>query len=402
MSWKFLFEAMDRMGFPPRFLQWVRVCITTCMISLKINGSIEGFFRSKKGLRQGDPLSPYLFVIGMEVFSAYLHHNLQNNSNFSFHWRSKELQLTHLIFADDIFLFCKGDIPSISALSIAVSRFSSVSGLTPNPNKSECYFCNVPIDTIDHALLTTGFQMGSLPIKYLGLPLITTRLKAQDCSCLIQRLCYKIDSWTSGFLRFSGRLHLLKTVLYGIFGFWATYLFLPKYVLTKIQSCFAKFLWGGKHNAKCHHKVAWSDCCLPKPEGGLGISDLHDRNKAAIFYQIWKISQYNDKSLWVQWFHKCLLKNKAFWAASIPSSSSWAVRQIMNHRLEARRFISFTIADNSCLFMWHDPWCDNRSLASRLGVSIISNAESYSLARINEFISDGRWVPPPFKSSSDN
>lgn len=276
----------------------------------------------------------------------------------------------------------------------SVSRFSAISGLHPNPNKSNWYFCNVPQDTKHHALVTSGFQQDALPIKYLGLPLITTRLKAQDCSVLVQRLCWRIESWTSCFLRYSGRLQLLRSVLFGIFGYWSTHLFLPKNILNKIQACFSKFLWGGKPNAKCHHKVAWIDCCLPKLEGGLGISDLHERNKAAIFYQIWRISHYSDSSIWIQWFHKCLLKDKSFWAATIPSASSWAVRQILNHRMEARRFISFDTGVDSNLFMWHDPWFQNRPLSSRLGIEVISNAESTSKARIKDFIMDGRWIPP--------
>lgn len=394
MNWKFLFETMHRMGFPALFLHWIHTCITTCMISLKINGSLEGYFESKKGLRQGDPLSPYLFVIGMEVLSSYLRHDLLSSTHFSFHWRAKDLKLSHLIFADDMFLFCKGDNSSISAMLRSVDRFSNCSGLRPNPDKSECFFCNVPSEVIDSTITTTGFQQGKLPIKYLGLPLITTKLKAQDCEALILRLCFRIESWTNRFLRYSGRLQLLKSVLIGIQGFWAAYLFLPKNILGKIQSCFSKFLWGGNHDAKCQHKVAWSECCLPKLEGGLGISDLHMRNKAAILLQIWRLSHPNSPSLWIRWVHRELLRNKPFWAAKIPSGSSWAVRQIMNLRTEARRYLTYNIGVDSNFFMWHDPWLENCSLYSRLGISIISSAESTSLARIRDFLSDGRWVPP--------
>lgn len=126
----------------------------------------------------------------------------------------------------------------------SITGFSVVSNLRPNPTKSSCFFCNVPSDIIDEVINSTGFQRGSFPITYLGLPLITSRLKTQDCSALINRLCSRIENWTARSLRFSGRLLLIKYVLFSIQGYWASYLFLPTGVLDKIQSLFAKFLWG--------------------------------------------------------------------------------------------------------------------------------------------------------------
>lgn len=114
----------------------------------------------------------------------------------------------------------------------------------------------MPSSIIDEVINLTGFQLGSFPITYLGLPLITSRLKAQDCAFLINRLCSRIENWTSRTLRFSGRLLLIKSVLFNVQGYWASYLFLPIDILDKIRSMFAKFLWGGLANASCHHKVS--------------------------------------------------------------------------------------------------------------------------------------------------
>lgn len=158
LSWTFLFKTMEKMNFPDRFIGWIKHCVTTSMISLKINGSLEGYFNCESGLRQCDPLSPYLFVIAMQVLTSYLTNDLEKDNQFSFHWRTKELKLSHLIFADDLFLFCKGDSHSISAILKSVGRFSDASGLKPNPGKSVCFFSNVHQDVIDSTVQSTGFQ----------------------------------------------------------------------------------------------------------------------------------------------------------------------------------------------------------------------------------------------------
>lgn len=299
LNWDFLFSAMERMLFPAQFILWIKSCITKCMISIKINGVLEGYFPCKSGLRQGDPLSSYLFVISLEVLTALLAYQIQNAEHFSFHWRTDQMKLSHVIFADDLFLFCKGESQSINLLLDAVMQFSTWSGLNLSPSKCRGFFCNVPENIINDTLQRYGFSRGALPITYLGLPLITSRLNNQICTPLIQKICTKIDCWTTRILRYSGRLQLLNTVLQGVQGYWSMYLFLPKSVLKRLQSIFAKFLWAGNLDAKCQYKVAWSDCCYTKDEGGLGIRDLFLCNSAAILYQVWRLSQPDPTSLWL-------------------------------------------------------------------------------------------------------
>lgn len=138
LSWNFLFSAMQRMNFPKIFIDWVYNCITTAMFSVKVNGSLEGFFKGASGLRQGDPLSPYLFVIAMEVLTGCLK-QFTASAEFKPHWRTKEIALSHLIFADDVFLFCRGEENSVQILQVAMDLFFSISGLQPNLGKSQCF-----------------------------------------------------------------------------------------------------------------------------------------------------------------------------------------------------------------------------------------------------------------------
>lgn len=171
-------------------------------------------------------------------------------------------------------LFSKGEMLSAQALMSGVGKFSSMSGLMVNMEKSACFFGNVDTHTVNTILSNTGFSRGFFPVTYLGLPLITSKLHFRDCMPLVLRMCKKFDSWTCYFLSYAGRHQLLKTVMFGIQGYWAAHLFLPQYIIKKIQSLCVKFLWGGKHSSACQVKVSWKECCSPKEEGGLGIRDL--------------------------------------------------------------------------------------------------------------------------------
>lgn len=393
LNWSFLFSTMERMGFPSQFLNWIRACVTSCMFSVKINGSLEGFFQGKSGIRQGDPLSPYLFVIAMEVLTACIKHET-NIPEFKYHWGTKGVDLTHLTFADDVLLFCKGENPSINALMNGVKMFESCSGLSRNPSKCSIFFGNVSREIIDAALLHTGFLEGKLPIKYLGLPLISGKLKAQDCSLLVQKLCARIEKWTCRFLSIAGRLQLLKSVLFAIQGFWAMYLFLPQGVLKKIQSYLTNFLWSGSILYAANHKVSWEACCLPIQEGGLGIRNVVTWNAAAILFQLWRVIHPTNNSVWLQWLHKVMLRKKGFWTMSIPKNCSWCVRKILKARVVARRFIRYEVGINSEMLLWHDLWLNNEPLFHRFK-TIFQEVNSTSLTKVGMFMVGNTWNTHP-------
>ncbi|KAL0287951.1 UNVERIFIED_CONTAM: hypothetical protein Scaly_2750400 [Sesamum calycinum] len=107
VEWDFLSAVLQMFGFPGTFIGWVEECVTTPMFSVCINGNPHGFFKGSRGLRQGDPMSPFLFVLIMEVLQLMLLQLIDQNEGFSFHWRCKELGLFQLCFADDLLLFCK-------------------------------------------------------------------------------------------------------------------------------------------------------------------------------------------------------------------------------------------------------------------------------------------------------
>jgi hypothetical protein len=127
-------------GFLDRFLSWIKECITSPKFSVCINGTLVGYFEGRKGLRQGDPISPYLFVLAMEVFSRIMADHTGIHSEFRFHPKCESLRLTHLCFADDLLVFSEASLSSISVIKVALLEFENLSGLKANPSKSS-FFC---------------------------------------------------------------------------------------------------------------------------------------------------------------------------------------------------------------------------------------------------------------------
>src|ERR1044071_6925654 len=144
ISWSFLRFALDHLGVPHIFSSWIMECVQTASYSIKVNKSLFGHFQGKRGLRQGDPLSPLLFVICMEVLTRLIKKDTSSRE-FSYHQFCESTRLTHLMFADDIVLFCKGEIKSIKVLLGCLTKFQGMSGLSVNLAKSSIFLGSVPL-----------------------------------------------------------------------------------------------------------------------------------------------------------------------------------------------------------------------------------------------------------------
>jgi hypothetical protein len=142
VQWPFLQQLLLSYGFPNWFVHLIMLCVETTSFSIVVNGNIYGFFQGKNEMRQGDPLSPYLFISCMEYLSRMLK-IASMNSYFRFHPKCRPLGINHLAFADDIILLSRGDRQSVAYLYQQLISFRNISGLTINREKSSIYFGGV-------------------------------------------------------------------------------------------------------------------------------------------------------------------------------------------------------------------------------------------------------------------
>ncbi|GKD27094.1 putative reverse transcriptase domain, reverse transcriptase zinc-binding domain protein [Tanacetum coccineum] len=199
---------------------WIMECVTTSFL-ISINGSIHGHFKGKRGLRQGDPLSPYLFTLVMEVLTLMLQRRVRDSNQFTYHRYCSKLDLINLCFLDDLFLFAHGDVNSVMVIKEALDEFKCASGLIPSLPKSTAYFCNVLNFTKLVILQILPFEEGRLPVKYLGVPLVSSRLIFRDCKEFIEKVQNCINDWKNKSLSIAGRIQLIQSVLGSMHIFWA-------------------------------------------------------------------------------------------------------------------------------------------------------------------------------------
>ncbi|KAL0333101.1 UNVERIFIED_CONTAM: hypothetical protein Scaly_2211600 [Sesamum calycinum] len=293
VEWDFLFASLRKFRLPERFVCWIEECVTTASFSICLNGEPHGFFFGSRGLRQGDPMSPYLFVLYMEVFHVQMHKNITESSVFRFHWRCRELELFSLCFADDLLLFCRADVASVLVFKEGLDWFSRVSGLQAKPDKSQLILSKSAeyLRLYSHQVL--GFQEGVLPLKYLGLPLVHSRLTIQDCQPLLVKVEKHIAGWTGIPLSFAGR---------------------------------------GTSDHR-YAKVTWSQVCLPYDEGGQGVRAITP----------------------VQWIWQYRIRSKSIWTVSL-TSGSWSWWKMIKLRHLLLNDIWYEVGTMNLFTDWHDPW----------------------------------------------
>ena len=274
ISWVFLFSVMEEMGFPPRFMDWVKPCVSTVSFSPLVNGTLLKPFPAKKGLRQGDPISPYLFAIAMEYLSRIMH-KLKDNPGFHYHPRCRKVNITHLLFADDLLLFCRADLSSVCNVMRSFECFSRASGLRANTRKSNIFMAGVDQHHKDQIKQSLQMDEGILPFRYLGVPLHSKKLNARECRPLVDKIVGRINCWSSRLLSYAGRLQLVRSVIGGVKNFWAQIFCIPKKLIKMIEGIYRTFIWTGKDGVSKKVAAAWSKVVLPYSKGVLNLKDMY-------------------------------------------------------------------------------------------------------------------------------
>lgn len=148
LNWDFLLSILLKKGFNSVWIDWIKACISSVSYSILINGKPRGYIKANRGIRQGDPLSPFLFIIAMDYLSMILEEVSSKNLISGCHINQNRFTLNHLLFTDDILLFSEANIDKIRNLQLAITSFEKASGLKINLQKSAFSGINISSDFI--------------------------------------------------------------------------------------------------------------------------------------------------------------------------------------------------------------------------------------------------------------
>lgn len=300
VSWVYIRIILTHLGFKIGFIRWIMSCITSVSFSVLINGSASPFFHAGRGLRQGFPLSPLLFLMVAEGLSRALE-DAKNKGLIHGVQISPNLQITHLLFVDDVLMYGSSSEREAGRLREILSLFSKATGMEVNENKATLS-TNLLGDQERHAYSRAfpySHHLLEDGLKYLGLNLKPNDYQKHDWKWLLEKLEKRIFSWSHKWLSRAGWLVLVKSVLEAILVYWMSFSWIPKGILEAARKILcSRFLWSGKEESHVTPWVRWDCIALPKSMGGWGLKNIFHFSKALAAKGGWRLIKTS--SLWTQ------------------------------------------------------------------------------------------------------
>lgn len=189
IEWDFLWIVLSKLGFPRKWVDWIKACVTTISYLVKVNYNTTDYFFPSRGLRQGDPLSPYLFIICMDVFVNMLSRSsMMGSSRVGFKLTLGTNEILGLMFANDSLLFCKAIISFCNYLKQIIKKFCTFSGQLVNFHKSTIVFSKlIPNSRRDALSGVFNMKKSTSLSRYLGAHFSSFTPNKQDYTKIMQK-----------------------------------------------------------------------------------------------------------------------------------------------------------------------------------------------------------------------
>ncbi|CAL8995128.1 unnamed protein product [Prunus brigantina] len=326
LNWKFIEYVLEELELPAHYIKLIMSCVNSVRYQVCVNGELTEAFLPSNGIRQGDPLSPYLFVLCIEKLSHIIFDSVNRKCWKPVKTSQSGPAVSHLFFADDLVLFAEASCKQARVMKSCLDLFCQASGQLVNFDKS-AIFCS-PNTSMELAREISGICGSPLTDnlgRYLGMPLLHSRVTKGTFMGIVDKVHKRLASWKSKLLSFAGRTTLIQAVM--------------------------------------------SAMPVPKNKGGLGLKSSANLNQALLAKIGWRIHN-NDQGLWVKMFNDKYLKGQSILNPSLPcrkdGSSTW--KGIMYGAQLLRQGMSWRLGRGDNALFWKDHWLHEGPLLHQGGV----------------------------------
>ncbi|KAL8134789.1 hypothetical protein AgCh_009705 [Apium graveolens] len=324
VDWSYLKGRMQAMEFCSQWVNWMMLCVSTVSYEFCFNGAKIGPITPSRGIRQGDPLSPYLFLFCVEGLSLALSKAVSEDVVHGIKVSISAPVISHLLFADDSFLFFRATSHEAMAVKNILEEYAGCNDLQNS--------------------------------MYLGLPSLVGRSKKRVFGFIKDRLWKRLQGWKAKKISRAGKTVLIKNVATAIPSYCMSSFLLPKSMCAEMEVMMNNYWWqSGSTDRRGINWIAWNGLSMSKSQGGLAFRSLYGYNIALVAKHVWNFI-FKPQALVSRFFKAKYFPDSHILHARRGVGSSFIWQGVITARDEVLQGYRWVVGDGGTIKCNQDPW----------------------------------------------